>query len=871
MLKHLSFLLTLLCLSSIGSRAATVSGTLTNLSLSAPASSQLVYLIDSPSVGVYRYIDSTYTNSSGAYSFTVSSSISTGLFKIMTYACNRQYFSPYSTYSGSNLTFNLSICAPITVNGTVSYLGAIAAAATKVYLVDTNYTLGITYRDSTITNSSGQYSFTVPTTINMYRMYANACSIRWNTAFNYTAWGNATVNLTLNCPWPTIRDTVKNSTTGLPVLGQKVYLVDSTATSYRLDSALSDRYGVVYFNMPPNAVSGTKRVFTDACGIQSQTFTYSGSNMVGPTLSICLSNVILSGTVTNATTSAVVPNQWLAIYDSTTTTQLYVDSARTNASGFYSVAVPMYVPSTGTMIVETYACGMRHTSRATYSGSNMTLNLSICASSSATITGVVSAYSNGAPLSGRKVYLVDTNFATGIVLSRDSTVTNSAGFYSFSVPPSVVTALYKIATPSCGNLNWQYLGYTGYSFVRNFIVCNTTGMSTVSGTLLNINGAPVAGANVSLNLISGVVSTTTNSSGAYTLTIPATLTLGTNMTWHAQNSCGFRNKTITHKGVNIVQTDTLPANWCNTISGTVSKQGGGAAASAKVYLICEFYDSTFTPAAIILRAMDSTITNASGQYSFFNVGFATLVQRIKAALQPSDPSYWNYLPTYHDSSLTWSGATTFGYSTWTANASNMNVSLRAGTNPGGPGFIGGNVLVGANKSTGVGDPLSQRILLLTTDNDVAVGYAFSDASGAFSFPNLPYGNYKLFGDAGGKTNPPLAITLSASAASVTNVVFEENDKKFEGHIGGVGVPTQKSDALRLYPNPAGAYITLNGLNSLAGNKTVVVRNVAGAMVYSVEAASGDVFTIPTEKLPAGIYILQLHTTSGVHNLRFVKN
>jgi hypothetical protein len=496
-------------------------------------------------------------------------------------------------------------------------------------------------------------------------------------------------------------------------------------------------------------------------------------------------------------------------------------------------------------------------------------SLSIFGSQAATVSGTITDSLSG-QAAGRKVYLCDS-VSYYVMLLRDSTITNSSGVYSFTIPGSTSTGRFGIKTLACGQQYYSpFMTYSGSSLTINLTTCAPI---TASGTVTHSTFGPVAGIKVYLMDSSaslGVTyrdSTLTNSSGKYSFTVATSVS---SYRVYA-NACGSRFSSPIYYTLYGSFTINLLLSCPYTIGGAVSKQGGGVAASAKVYLIAQYYDTVGSVIDTLLVALDSTTTNSAGQYSFSNPGYWIMPQRIKAALQPSDPSYWNYLPTYHDSSLRWSGAAIFGSSAWTSGANNLSVSLRSGTNPGGPGFIGGSVMVGANKSTAVGDPLAKRILLLTTVNDVAVGYTYSNASGAFSFSNLAYGTYKLFGDAGGKANPPLLITLSAGAASVSNVVFEENNKKFEGHIGNVGVHTQNLDAVHLYPNPAGAFITLNGLNSIQGSKTIVVKNVAGAVVYSTETEANDAFTISTEKLPAGVYLLQLNCTSGVRNMRFVKN
>ncbi|MES2461148.1 MAG: hypothetical protein V4671_11255, partial [Armatimonadota bacterium] len=50
----------------------------------------------------------------------------------------------------------------------------------------------------------------------------------------------------------------------------------------------------------------------------------------------------------------------------------------------------------------------------------------------------------------------------------------------------------------------------------------------------------------------------------------------------------------------------------------------------------------------------------------------------------------------------------------------------------------------------------------------------------FYVNNVPVGNYKIFGDAGGKWNPELSFSITAAKPTVNNIIFEENDSKFEG-------------------------------------------------------------------------------------------
>jgi hypothetical protein len=237
---------------------------------------------------------------------------------------------------------------------------------------------------------------------------------------------------------------------------------------------------------------------------------------------------------------------------------------------------------------------------------------------------------------------------------------------------------------------------------------------------------------------------------------------------------------------------------------------------------------------------------------------------VKAALLSNSVNYPNFLPTYHDSSLNWNWATPASFLPWT-----NDIHMLAGVNPGGPGFIGGYVIQGANKTTGPGDPLSNRLLLLTTAADVPVAYTYS-TGGTFSFNNLAYGTYKLFGDKWGKTNPPLLITLSATNPGVNNVIFEENSTNFTGHIGPAGVNTiGGAENIKIYPNPATDKINVTGMEKIKGSKSISLRSMNGSVLYNVTADESS-FEIPLNNVAAGIYVLEVRTNTEFKSFKVTK-
>jgi len=400
----------------------------------------------------------------------------------------------------------------------------------------------------------------------------------------------------------------------------------------------------------------------------------------------------------------------------------------------------------------------------------------------ATVSGTVTNASTSSPMGSHKVYIHDS-----ISYYQDSTLTNSSGVYSFTLPSSTTTGNpLRVYTNACGSSPTNFHIYAGSNITSNFSVCAA--------------------------------------SSAYQL--------------HGVVSLGG----ITNNGL------------------------------AKVYLIHQQFDSAIM--AITLTAIDSTVTGSSGggyslSYSSipYQISYGSLL--LKAVLLSSHPSYANFLPTYRTSSLVWSGATALTASNF-APATTTNINMIAGTNPGGPGFIGGSVLVGANKSTGVGDPLNSRILLLTDNANQPIAYTYSNAAGQFSFPSLAYGTYKIFGDAWGRSNPALTVTITAAKPSVNDVVFEENNTSFKGHIGNLNVSTSALNGVTVYPNPVTDFVQLKGLNAITGSKTIILSDVTGVVISRQVIEQNGAASISTATLPAGIYMLQLHTSAGSASYKIVK-
>lgn len=360
----------------------------------------------------------------------------------------------------------------------------------------------------------------------------------------------------------------------------------------------------------------------------------------------------------------------------------------------------------------------------------------------------------------------------------------------------------------------------------------------------------------------------TDASGNYSITVPVSLPNNTGVLVHTNENCApyYLEQGFNYNGSNITADFVLCANVPPppaTIHGMVTSTNPAIGDTAAiVYLINQQWDNVNQTR--ILTALDSATTDSLGYYSFsMPVSYDTLL--VKAAERSFSPDYANYLPTYYTSSLSWSSA-----SIVVANTT-ADIQLIAGTNPGGPAFVGGDVLQGANKSAAVGDPLAKRILILTTGANVPVAYTYSNASGQFSFPNVAYGSYKIFGDAPGKSNPVLSFNLDAQHPSIGNIIFEENSHTFVGHIPtAVANVNGKLSGISLFPNPVVDNINVLGLETVNGAKTITLCSATGATVYTHTFDGNEKAIVPVSTLSKGIYMLSVITTEGVATFKVVK-
>ncbi len=310
--------------------------------------------------------------------------------------------------------------------------------------------------------------------------------------------------------------------------------------------------------------------------------------------------------------------------------------------------------------------------------------------------------------------------------------------------------------------------------------------------------------------------------------------------------CLTINDTVT--GCISTYCDTVDVQWLRgfELQGQVITTGSNLTFS-KVYLI-ELQGNN-------LVVVDSV--EAFALYTFPNVDTGRYL--LKAALLPTDASYNDYMPTYFGDTLFWSDATMFDLYSDTFG---IDINMVPGTNPGGPGFVGGNVFQGANKMMAEGDPIARvQVMLLNMDNS-GVQYNYSDANGDYAFSNVAYGTYQVYAEVLGKPTYPLSVTLDANNESVDNANIVVTDAAV---YVGVSPTPDFLESLVLYPNPTHDLLNIKLSIGQQDELTLNIINLHGMVVgtyrQDVELGSNNI-AIDMLSLSQGIYFVQLVNTKG---------
>jgi hypothetical protein len=234
------------------------------------------------------------------------------------------------------------------------------------------------------------------------------------------------------------------------------------------------------------------------------------------------------------------------------------------------------------------------------------------------------------------------------------------------------------------------------------------------------------------------------------------------------------------------------------------------------------YDGTLT-------AIDTNVINNT--YLFPSAINGTYL--LKASPDSNSVYYSNNLPTYYGDVLFWQQATEVD--ACSVDQLNIDINLLPGKNPGGPGFVGGLISLGANRmsSTSTFTLNGCTVFLYNTSNE-PVAAAFTDAAGYFSFSNIPTGNYKVYIDRlNWNVDNSLAPTISVGT-SLVHYSFLLHPTWLE-LLGTVGLNDKNnySTSIITFPNPAKDYIRFSIPLTKESDVLITLKDLTGRLLKQV--------------------------------------
>lgn len=271
-----------------------------------------------------------------------------------------------------------------------------------------------------------------------------------------------------------------------------------------------------------------------------------------------------------------------------------------------------------------------------------------------------------------------------------------------------------------------------------------------------------------------------------------------------------------------------------------------------VYLIT--YDANTN----LLTAVDSIVLDTSN--SFFFGALPCGDYMVKAAAYSGSQYYSNHIPTYHGNSPFWGFAQTLTIAQANQQIT-ADITLIASTNPGGPGFIGGDVTEGANKMD-PGDPLSGMQVMIFDLAGNAIAYTYTDGNGEFGFPDLAWGTYQVYVEVLGVQTIPAVVTIGPDNPSEEGVHIFASETLISTGIAEFDFEGAISE---VYPNPVvnEASLTFNLEAEITINVSVV--DLTGRMVSTetMNVTGGENrIVVSADDLKNGYYFLNIQDVEG---------
>jgi len=267
-----------------------------------------------------------------------------------------------------------------------------------------------------------------------------------------------------------------------------------------------------------------------------------------------------------------------------------------------------------------------------------------------------------------------------------------------------------------------------------------------------------------------------------------------------------------------------------------------------------------TGIASIYRVTDNLVSFVEEQkfsdYGYYWFGYVLPGKYlVKISLTETSSSHGKFFSTYLGNKVNWSQAGIISLTN--GNLYEETVSLVPVREPAtGPGMIKGFVNFEQNGEYSP-PPVNQTTVILADKDKTPLVYTCPDASGYFSFSNLPLETYFVSADATGKPSTVITVTLTDSAPVAEGI----NLTIFGGNVSGVPEELMADLAItRVFPNPIRDLMSMQVFSSRDIPVTLRINDLSGKSCHISYHQLGNglnLIQIPVVALGSGMYVLSL--------------